>query len=133
MTEDGQVDVAASDERLCAHLDPTRGGDRTGGKKKPAADSSVYMAAKVREMEAKASRQEMETRKRAGELVEKDEVYRAGFTLARNAQDSMMSIADRLSTLLAAESDAGKAHKMLSDEIRLVCQNLAKATLESIE
>lgn len=133
MTVDNLVDVAASKKSLNDHLDPLRGGARSGGNKKPSADSKAYMAAKTREMEAKAVKQEMETRQRAGELLEKDDVYKTAFTLARNAQESIMATADRLSPLLAAESDAAAVHAMLSDELRLVCQNIAKTARESLE
>lgn len=134
MTEDGLVDVKASEQLLSANLEPLRGGNRAApAAKKPAADTSAFMAAKTREMEAKAAKQEMETRLRAGELLERDVVERVAFTLARGAQESMMAIADRLSPLLAAEDDSAKVHEMLSDELRRVCQALAKAAQEPME
>jgi len=134
MTDDGLVDVRASEKLLASNLEPLRGGNRSApAAKKPAADTSAFMAAKTREMEAKAAKQEMETKLRAGELVERSVVERVAFTLSRGAQESMMAIADRLSPLLAAEGDAAKVHEMLSDELRRVCQELAKAAREPIE
>lgn len=133
MTEDGKVDAAASKKRLTSSLDPVRGGDRSSTERKPAANSKEYMAAKTREMQAKAVKQEMETRKRAGELLEREEVESAAFTLARQTQEAGMAIADRLSSLLAAESDAGKVHDMLTSELRQVFNEMAETAEELFE
>lgn len=133
MTEDGKVDAAASEKRLTSSLDPVRGGDRSGGEKKPSASPKEYMAAKTREMQAKAAKQEMETRKRAGELLERSEVHDAAFTLARQTQEAGMGIADRLSSLLAAETDAAKVHDMLTSELRQVFNEMADTAEELFE
>lgn len=132
-TADGRINVEQTERVLAASLD-TRGGNRSkGSDEQPAATDASYMAAKTREMQAKAARQEMETRKRAGELVEREDVKVTGFTLARNAQEAVMAVADRLSPLLAAESDSAKVHEMLSDELRQACQDLAKAARERLK
>lgn len=132
MTDDGLVDVAASQARLQEQLDPARGGVRTGAKK-PAAGSRAYMVAKTAEMEARAARQQLELRERAGELVEKDTVHRRGFTLARQAQEAMIAIPDRLASLIAAETDPAKVHELLSNELRQVANDLAKAVEEELQ
>lgn len=137
MKDERLVDVVASEARLASSLDQSRGGDRSqgsaSGKKKPAAGGGAYMAAKIRGMEAVADRQELETKKLANELLEREETHRKAFTLARNAQESMMGIADRMAPLLAAEADPAKVHAMLSDELRNVAQDLAKAAKESLQ
>ena len=121
-----QVDAVASDQSLADHLDPVRGGDRQKSPaKNPAVDASDYMIAKTREAVARAARQEMDTQERAGELVNRAAVELAAFTLARDSQDTLLSIADRLAPLLAAESDAGLVHELLSTELRGVCRALA--------
>ncbi|MDZ7804318.1 hypothetical protein [Thiohalophilus sp.] len=133
LTDDGRIDVEKTERVLAASLD-TRGGNRNrGSDEQPAATDASYMAAKTREMEAKAARQEMETRQRAGELVAREDVQVTAFTLARNAQEAVMAVADRLSPLLAAETDSAKVHEMLSAELRQVCQDLAKAARERLE
>ena len=126
MTDDGKVDVAASQARLVEHLDASRGGKRAA--KKPAAGSSnsKFMQAKTEEMQARASRQQLELLEKAGTLVDREKVEKAAFTLARAAQEGLISIPDRLSSLLAAEDDAAVIHKMISDEVRSVANTLAK-------
>lgn len=134
MTNDGLVDVAASEERLAASLDPARGGDRTH--KKPAASNKPdgrFMVARVEEMEVRAARQRLALEQDAGLLVEKAAVERAAFTLARTAQEALIAIPDRLSTSLAAETDSAEIHRLLSAEIRAVCQGLAKSTDAAME
>lgn len=131
MTDDGLVDVAASEARLAASLDPVRGGDRTGAKKQPSADSRLA-AARAEEAELRSARLRMELEKAAGNLVDADGVRRVGFTLARDAQEKLLAIADRLSSQLAVVSDAAKVHDMLTKELRLVCQELAKDARERI-
>lgn len=129
MTDEGLVNVVASEKLLADNLDPTRGGDRTRAQK-PAAERRLSDA-KAEEIETKISRQRLLLEKEAGRLVDKELTFRFVFNLARNAQESLMSIADRLAPLVAAESDPARVHEMLSDEIRLVCNNLAKASEES--
>ncbi len=129
LTEAGKVDVAASDANLDAFLDEVRGGDRTSEAAMPA-DANAYLEAKTREMRARAARQELETRKRAGELLERKSVERAAFTLARQTQEAVIAVADRLASVLAAESDAAKAHELLSDELRGVMNDMAKQAEE---
>ena len=126
LNENGKVDVAASDANLDAVLDEVVGGDRTN----PAVGANAYMEAKTREMRARAARQELETRRRAGELLDRKAVERAAFTLARQTQEAVIAVADRLASVLAAESDAAKVHEMLSDELRSVMNDMARQAEE---
>lgn len=125
MTDDGKVSVLASEEKLADHLDPTRGGSRSSAPQKASPKNTAYMTAKTREMEAKAAKQEMDTRERAGELLDRVDVQRAAFTLARQTQEAGMAIADRLSSILAAEGDAAKVHGLLTSELREVFNDIA--------
>lgn len=119
----GIVDVKASEASLVAHLDASRGGNRA---LKPAAGGNkAFMAAKTKEMQARADKQELELLEKQRILVSREQVEVTAFTLARSAQEGLMSIPDRLSSLLAAEGDAAVIHKMLSDEVRAVANTLA--------
>ncbi len=136
MTDDGRVDVAASEQRLNASLDPVRGGDRSAAKKQPAAtvkEDGRFMSARVEELVAKAAWQRLKLEKEAGRLVEKESTRQAAFTLARTAQETLIAIPDRLSSILAAESNAAKVHAVLSEEIRRVCNELASGAKEMFE
>jgi hypothetical protein len=85
---------------------------------------------KVRADRADALRKEMELKKELGQLVEVAEVRASGFKIGRQIRDGMLNIPDRLSTLLAAETDPKQIHAMLVTEIRQVLEVLADAGRE---
>lgn len=132
LTDDGQVDVVASDALLAATLDPLRGGDRTGATDKPSAKGGLA-AERLEGERIKNARQHLALQRDAEVLVDKDGVNRAAFSLARSAQEAMMGVPDRVAVLLAAESDPAKCHEMLSKEMRTICNNLATAARECFE
>lgn len=118
------VDVVASDALLLGSQNPVVGGDRS--KSAVTEDESRGLfAAKTREAQARAVERELKVRRQAGELVDRESVSKAVFASARAAQESLMAIADRLSPGLAVETDASEIHKMLTDELRAVCQQIA--------
>lgn len=90
-------------------------------------DTPAYRNAATRERVAKARLAELDLAEKAGNLVRRAEVEAAVFSLARQAQDALDAIADRLSTQLAAESDPARVHKLLSDDVRRVMQQIADA------
>jgi hypothetical protein len=55
---------------------------------------------------------------RTSKVVSRDEVTVAAFTKARTIRDNLLNIPDRLAAMLAAESDAARAHEILTVEIR---------------
>ncbi|MEO5811563.1 MAG: hypothetical protein ABIU96_04005 [Rhodanobacter sp.] len=149
-----RVNVSATLALLAQSDDPARGGDRTGrvapadgfALARPATgaplaaareeilaelptlgDSAAYKGAATRERMAKARLAELELAEKSGNLVRRDEVEAAVFGLARQAQDALVSIADRLSTQLAAEADPSRVHALLSEEVTRVMQQIAAA------
>lgn len=55
---------------------------------------------------------------RSGRLVDASQVQDEAFKIARMVRDSMMSIADRISAELAAETNQFRIHAKLNEEIR---------------
>lgn len=150
---DGErIVVAASIAKLGRVLDPARGGDRTGkatvavpplegaGGTLPlrqAAAGADYNVEAARERRAKAQLAELELMQQTGQLVLAKEVESRVFGMARAGREAIMAMPDRLATLLAAESDPGKVHAMLTAECRKVCEHLAsteaaRAPLEAV-
>jgi superfamily II RNA helicase len=128
--DDGRVDVAASESVLDSSLDPTRGGDRSGRDEKPPANKDgQLLTARINETLTKTAKQALEVEKMAGRLIEKEPTAMAAFTLSRQALESLLTIPDRLATLLAVESDAAVVHEMISKEIRVVANTLADAAV----
>lgn len=149
-----RINVAATMALLDQSDDPARGGDRTGKSEpesgfalaRPAVgaplssaredlpweataivDGAAYKNAATRERMAKARLAELELAEKSGNLVRRDEVEAAVFGLARQAQEALVSIADRLSTQLAAEADPARVHQQLSEEVARVIAQIAAA------
>lgn len=81
-------------------------------------------ARKIKEhYEAKMAKLEYE--KAAGLLLEKAAVERDAFRNGRQIRDGLLSFADRLAALLAAESDANKIHALLTKEVHQLLAQLA--------
>mgnify|MGYP000041118051 CR=1 FL=1 len=123
LDSDGRVLVRESDVLLADVLDPLRGGNRNS----PAGQDKVsYLAAKTEEARARAAKASMEAELMAGSLVRVAEVEAEAFARARGAQELLMALPDRMSPLLAVESDPAKVHELLTDELRRVCQAIAE-------
>lgn len=125
-TDDGLIDVAATDALLAASLDPLRGGDRTGKHERPEqTNAAALLEARTQRERALAAKAALEAEQLAGRLVSVAEVEREAFTAARQAQEALLAIPDRLASLLAAESEPAKVHDLLSEEIRRVVSAIA--------
>lgn len=85
----------------------------------------TFSNARVRKERAAADLLELERAELTGRLVDAEEVRRAAFALARQAMDNMLAIPDRVSAMLAAESDPARTHDLLTLELRRVCDVLA--------
>lgn len=85
----------------------------------------TFSNARVRKERAAADLLELERAELTGRLVDGQEVRRAAFALARQAQENMMAIPDRLASILAAEDDPARTHDLLTLEISRVCNSLA--------
>jgi hypothetical protein len=73
--------------------------------------------------DARLARIEYEEQQRI--LVKADEVRSAAFKLARGARDELLTIEDRLSPILASETDLTSVRSILHEEIRRVCERIA--------
>lgn len=62
---------------------------------------------------------------RTGKLVNVDEVKVVAFNTARGARDRLISLPDRLSAILAGINDSFEIHRLLSAEIRIICEELS--------
>ena len=76
----------------------------------------------------KAALKKLEYDAKAGDLVPRSEVEKEAFECARTCRDAMLNIPNRLSAVLAAETDPHRVETILRDEI----QNALTALAESI-
>jgi hypothetical protein len=142
LAPDGKVDVDASDRLINATRDPARGGDRTGkgdrarAVNERAADAGVEFdggagnnelaSARIRELNARAIKVELEAAQIEGSVVEKAEVERAAMSAGIQLREQHASLVDRMCHELAAESDAAMIHRRLSDEFHKLLSDFSE-------
>ncbi len=149
LTDDGKVIVAATDALIAQHRDPTRGGDRSGkrerhpagaGESQPVAHSpaapratnaglplgtlSLQDIIRLEKLE-KLRQTRRENALEEGMLVRRDEVEAEAFARARQAQEALMAIPDRLAAQLAGENDPAEVFALLDAELRRVIATIA--------
>lgn len=69
----------------------------------------------------------LEFDRQSGKLIDAAEVEKSAFMVARTVRDALLNIPDRVSHMLAAQTDAGAVHQTLTDELMQVCADLQKA------
>jgi|GEM_PF-5894096 len=84
----------------------------------------LYAARTCKEREL-AKQAQMETQRRAGELVSRREVELEAENLAAIAAQMLLAIPDRISAVLAHETDEVRVVQMLDRELRSVCNAIA--------
>ncbi len=62
-----------------------------------------------------------------GQLVSADEVRVTAFNRARRTRDLLLALPDRLAPVLAAISEAGECHRVLTVEITRICEEMGRA------
>lgn len=82
------------------------------------ADSRDYQQSRALHEYYRAALKKLEYDAKAGDLVDRVTVETEAFECARTVRDAMQAIPNRLSAVLAAETDADRVEKALHDEIR---------------
>lgn len=114
----------AGDERAAPAGQPPAGGTAPGA----GGQIMSYADAKTQREYHQAQLAQIEYLERVGRLVSVEAVERAAFREGRVVRDSLMAIPDRLSAMLAAESDPARVHELLSAEIRQVLHELSSGS-----
>lgn len=86
-----------------------------------------FLVAKARREQALAEIAELELAEKRGELVRAADVERQLVSRIIGAREALDSMADRLSTLIASESDPAVVYRMLRAEVRQAMDSLAGA------
>jgi hypothetical protein len=153
--ERGLVVVDSSDRLIAATRDPSRGGDRTGkraarlaaivaaptqagatplgnasGSSAEPAALSQFADSKLAESRERTALLRLDRMEREGSLVDRAEVDRAVRGLARAALEALLSISDRLSAQLAAESDPDKVRALIDAEARHIADALSRGAAQ---
>jgi len=91
----------------------------------PLAATATLATYKASHEEWRAKTAELEYRKAVGELVEREVVKRRWSDLARRTRQRIESLPDRLAGELAAIDDPIEVHRILREEIRVACAEIA--------
>ncbi len=105
----------------------SNGGAETGG------GGEGYAAHRALREEFAAKTAELEFRQKTGELVEVDLVRREAFRAGRVARDLVLSLAPRLSPILAATKDEGEVFAVLEGAAREICEEIARVARFGLE
>lgn len=153
----GLVVVQMSDVLVRAARDPARGGDRTGKRSEragyvspdagnsaplsacagpatsPQSESlSLSEAARAEKIE-RTRKLRLEVAEQAGQLLRRDEVEAETFKRARQGQEALMALKDRLPPLLATETDVLAIDAILDTEFRHVIAVLTGGKSPALE
>lgn len=72
----------------------------------------------------RAQKERLEFEVKTGRLVDAEEVRRTAFVAARRVRDMLLSVPDRIAPI-AAGQDQFEVHRIMSEELRNVCNDLA--------
>ncbi len=134
----GKIDPAIADQEWEANTDPSRNPSRaakaTDGEAEAASVSGglppYAQSRAIREAyEARLSKLEYEVK--TGKLINADEVRVVVFNVGRITRDKLMGLPDRVSSILSGLRDSHEIHKLLSAEIRLICEELSNDATKS--
>ncbi len=135
-TADGQIDSDVADREWEANTrkDPPkvkvnsrRAADDDPDPSGESFSVSQYTKARAVREHYQARLAKLEYEEKVGSLVSKDEVKVEAYNKFRTYRDGMLNIPDRVSSVLAAESDAAKVHAILTAEIRKALLEFADA------
>ena len=139
---DGLINVVATDKRIKEAQDPAREPFKKEVKAKAKAKATTskkdtqtgkdtqdlsYAQARTERERIKAKKEKVEYDMLMCKLVDSEEVRISAFNRARILRDVMFNIPDRISTILAAESNPRKVHQILFKEIRIVLEEQSNA------
>lgn len=86
-----------------------------------------YTTARTLNEQYKAALNKLEYEQKSGKLIDASEVEKRAFLAGRLIRDQLLSIPDRCSALVAAESDAFNCKQIILKEINYILENLSDA------
>ena len=128
-----KVDTDQADAALAAIREPVRP-ERRGEASAAVPDApalprgdlpTLLLKTRIKSEVERAKLLEIKARVEAGKYVDADDVRVAAFNKARVVRDGLLNIPDRLSAVLATESDPARVHELLAAEIRTALEELS--------
>ncbi len=98
---------------------PAEGGGRGPSYAQSRAIREAYMARLAK----------LDFEEKSGKLVNADEARVTIFNTARTARDMLMAVPDRVAPLVVGQTDLHEIHRILTDEVRRICNEIGKMKL----
>ena len=108
--------------------DPPDGPEAAAGDDGRAAAARGYQTSRAVREAYLARLAKLEFEERQGRLVSADEIKVAAFNSARRARDLLMAMPDRVSGVLAATDDPHEVRRVLTAEVRRVCEEISSGS-----
>lgn len=139
-TDDGLIDVDASNKRIKDTADPNRDDvvRRHAEKKNKTYDigsddnSASYQASRAKKEKYLALQAKADYEKSIGELVERDQVQRDWTNVAIIMRSALERVPDLLSAELASESDHNRVHAILVENIESALKQASEQIKDSL-
>jgi hypothetical protein len=129
--EDGKINPETADIILEAIKDPSQPQRRANGKPSQKSLSKntdlpkLLLQTRIKNEIERGKILEARAKAETGELVNAEDVKKAAFTKARVIRDGLLNIPDRMASVMASTNDEQKVHELLSQEIRMVLEDLS--------
>ena len=118
-------DPSIADKEWQANTDQAKPSATTRKEKPQEATGQNYAQSRAIREGYQARLAKLDYEEKSGKVHGTDECRVAQFNRARKARDMLMSIPDRVSPVLIGMTDAKEIHRLLLEEIRIVCNQLA--------
>lgn len=96
------------------------------------AGATAYADARAAREVYQAQKARLDLDERMGKLVRIETVRTAAYNAARKTRDHLLALPERVSTTLAALTDAAEVQHLLEDEIERICQELSGGDVERL-
>ena len=111
----------------------TRPSGKTAAALEPSAEQEeTHHAARARRERAEATMAELKLAEQRGEVIRVDAIRAALAGVLSQCRDAFMALPARLAPVLAAETDAGRVHRVLSDEVHRVLVDLSRGATQAV-
>lgn len=128
-TRNGKLPAEASPANEITPASDRAGGDASAPAPPPAdtapTGNQQYLEARARREDFEARTAELDYHKAVGNLVSSAEMRESAFRRYRTLRDKLLNIPDRVATILAAERDPVTIHKLITDELKRVLNELS--------
>lgn len=117
-----KIDSEVADKQWSANSDAAKGINQ-----KPEIEYPEFMVSKAKEQYYKAEKAKIDYEERSKELMPINQVIELHSKVARITRESMLNIADKISYIVAAESDPDVVHMIISTHISDALTELSDA------